>query len=451
MITAAPLADQAPSRAPSRFAPGWMAPTLIAGFPLWWALGLGELIFSVAGVAMLWDLSRRSSVIVPRTFGLYAAFIIVVAASGLMLDRPSAVLGWLTRTSQYVGVGVLLPYCLTHRRHLTSTRLLRALVWLWISAVTGGVLALVLGPVSFPTPMKMILPGGITANPFVFEQINPSLADVDGFLGFTSVRPKAPFTYTNGWGAALGLLFPVAAFACVRDVGIPRALVRATVVVGAIPIVFSLNRGLWLSITAGVAYGAVLLVRRHGSRVVVGLIIGAMVTAAVIAVSPLGSLIQQRAETGHSDEDRAELYHHVIDELKDSPFIGYGGPRQSEDGPPLGTHGQLWIILFSHGLLGAVLYFGFIAVNLIESAGGRSEMELVSHTILAVSGLQVFFYGHVPQQLAIIFIAIAIGALCRFEAVERAERRDLEALRRRAPDPATPSRESESSHEWRHP
>lgn len=430
MTATTPVADVAPTAGFRRFfQPGWMAPALIAGFPLWWALGLGELIFPIAGAAMLWDLSRQRSVVVPRTFALYAAFIVAVAASGLMLDRPSAALGWLTRTLQYAGVGAILPYCLTHRRHITSVRMLRSLVWLWIAGVTGGVAALLLGPLSFPTPMKLILPGGIAQNPFVFEQVNPSLADVDGFLGFTSVRPKAPFTYTNGWGAALGLLFPAAAYASVRNIGIPRWLVRITVAVGAIPIVFSLNRGLWVSIAAGCAYGSVLLVRRHGSRIIVGLIIAAVIAAGVIAVSPLGSLIQQRAETGHSDEDRAELYVEVIDKLKDSPFFGYGGPRATEDGPPLGTHGQLWIVLFSYGLVGAVLYFGFIAVSLLESAGGRSENELVAHTILVVSGIQVFFYGHVPQQLAIIFAAIAIGNLCRFEAVDAADTRDLRDLR----------------------
>lgn len=412
-----------------RLQPGWMAPALIAGFPLWWALGLGELIFPIAGAAMLWDLSKQRAVIVPRTFGLYAAFVIAVAASGLMLDHPSAILGWLTRIFQYVGVGAILPYCLTHRRHLTSERLLRALVWLWIAGVIGGVAALLLGPVSFPTPMKIILPDGIARNPIVFEQVNPSLADVDGFLGFTSVRPKAPFTYTNGWGAALGLLFPAALYASIRNVGIPRWLVSATLVIGAIPIVFSLNRGLWISILSACLYGSILVVRRHGSRVIVGLILGAVIAAAVIAVSPLGGLVQQRAETPHSNADRADLYAEVIDELKDSPFIGYGGPHQSEDGPPLGTHGQLWIILFSYGLLGGVCYFGFMGVSLLESASGRSEVELVAHTILVVAGIQVFFYGHVPQQLAIIFTAIAIGNLRRFEAVDDADRLDVTYLR----------------------
>jgi hypothetical protein len=387
MATATGAERTAPAASRERFQPGWMAPALIAGFPLWWALGLGELIFPIAGLAMLWDLSRRREVMVPRTFGMYAAFIVAVATSGLMLDKPSEALGWITR-----------------RRNLSSTRLLRSLVWLWIAAVAGGVAALVLGPMSFPTPMKYLLPGGISSNPFVFEQVNPSLADVDGFLGFTSVRPKAPFTYTNGWGAALGLLFPVAAYAAVCHIGIPRWLVRLSLILGTVPIVFSLNRGLWVSIAAACAYGSVLLVRRHGSRVVVGLILGAVIAATVIAVSPLGGLIEQRAENGHSDEDRAELYLEVISELKESPFFGYG-------------------------LVGAILYFGFMAVCLVESTGGRTGAELVAHTVLVISGLQVFFYGHVPQQLAIIFVAITIGNLCRFEAVDAAEERDLAGLR----------------------
>ncbi|MFT7648112.1 MAG: hypothetical protein ACI8Y4_002862 [Candidatus Poriferisodalaceae bacterium] len=416
-----------------RRSPGWLVPLLLTGFPLWWALGLGELIFPIAGFAMAISLARTGPVLVPRQFGLYALFVVAVAASGLMLDRPSAALGWLTRLGQYAGVGMILPYVLTNRAYITPERLLRALTWLWIASVTGGVVALIVGPLSFPTPLSFILPSGIAENPFVREQVHPSFADVDGFLGFTSIRPKAPFTYTNGWGAALGLLFPVAVYASVRNIGVPRPLVAASLFLGAAPIVMSLNRGLWLSIIAGIAYGSLLVARRYGSRHIAVMLIAATVAAAIISVSPLGSLVTQRIDTGHSDEDRAELYVEVIDELKNSPFLGFGGPRQSEHGPPLGTHGQLWIVLFSNGLIGAALYFGFMGSVLIETAGGRTEAELVAHTVLTVGAIQVFFYGHVPQQLAILFCAMSVAFLARIR-----ERGLITATSAQQPSPLKP-------------
>ena len=428
------LTDQSPSRTGlvGPFArlgrPGWMAPALLGGFPLWWALGLGELIFALITPLLLWDLVRHRAPEAPRSLALYAGFVIAVAASGLMLERPSALLGWAVRTAQYAGIGLLLPYCVTHRRHLAARHLLGSLVWLWVAAIGAGLAGLLLGPRSFPTPLLFILPDGITSNPFVAEQLRPGLADVDRFLGFTSVRPKAPFTYTNGWGAAVGLLFPVAALGAVRDLGVPQRLVRVSLVVAALPIIASLNRGLWLSLALGLLYGGSLVVRRHGSRAVVTLLLGAALTTAAVAVSPLGSLVEQRLRTGHSDADRAELYLQVIDELDASPVLGFGAPRPTDDGPPLGTHGQLWVVLFSHGLLGAVLYFGFFGAQLLDSLRGRSPEELTGHVILAIGAAQIFFYGHVPQQLAILMTVIAAIHLRRFElAAGTAEPREAGA------------------------
>lgn len=398
-----------------RLQPGWIVPALLAGFPVWWALGLGELIFPLAGAAMAADLVARRSVLVPRHFGLYAGFVVAVAASGMMLDAPSNLIGWFVRLAQYASVGLIVPYALTHRRDLRARRVVRALVVMWLSSVALGTAALVLGPVSFPTVTGVVLPAGITENSFVHEQVNPSLADVDGFLGFASVRPKAPFTYTNGWGAALGLLFPFAVFAAVHPVGLSRTLVRASLVVGVIPMTLSLNRGLWVSVAFAVVFGAVAATRVRGARILARLLVVAVVAVAAIAVSPLGTLLVDRVETPHSNDTRGSLYVQVIDELSDSPFLGYGAPRAQESGPPLGTHGQLWIVLFTTGLVGATLYFGFMFVSFLDSGRPRTDLELAVHVVLAVSLVQVFFYGHVPQQLAIIMATIALSALSRWD------------------------------------
>src|SRR5205085_2674838 len=78
---------------------------------------------------------------------------------------------------------------------------------------------------------------------------HPSAAQLQEVLGYTSPRPSAPFGYTNTWGNCLGLLlgwFVVSWFA--ERKSLRRALGLAILAVGAIPVVYSLNRGLWIGL-----------------------------------------------------------------------------------------------------------------------------------------------------------------------------------------------------------
>ena len=99
-------------------------------------------------------------------------------------------------------------------------------------------------------------------------------------------------------------------------------------------------------------------------------------------------------------------------ELPNSPIIGFGGPREVREGlPPAGTHGQLWIVLFSHGAAGALAYFTFIAGLFWSTRRYRTNVGLWCHVVIFVSLAQAPFYGHTPQQLAIIMLAGAVGML----------------------------------------
>src|SRR5947199_224934 len=61
---------------------GWLFYALFAGFPVWWALGLGSFIWPIMAVPMaLWLLARRRDLVVPRGFGLWVLFLVLVVAS----------------------------------------------------------------------------------------------------------------------------------------------------------------------------------------------------------------------------------------------------------------------------------------------------------------------------------------------------------------------------------
>ena len=342
---------------------GMLTPALIGLFPLWWAMGMSELIWPAFGLLMIVSLFRNGSVAIPRFAMAWVVFLLIVAASGFMLEEQQDVYSWVIRFSQYVSVGLIVPYVLTHRNHTPARIVFGSATALFLASVVGGYLGLLLGDFSFRSPLAYVLPGGFQANSFVRDVVNPSFADIERFLGrFEVTRPKAPFTYTNGWGAAMGLLFPFAIHDAISGFGVSRRIARIGILASAVPIMLSLNQGLWISIAAGVGYAAFRAAGRGDSRVVLQLLGVGLIATIAITATPLSNTIQSDLQNPNATEDRFELYEATLAELPNSPIIGFGGPREVREGlPPAGTHGQLWIVLFSHGAAGALAYFTFIA------------------------------------------------------------------------------------------
>lgn len=392
---------------------GMLIPALIGLFPLWWAMGLSELIWPAFGLLMIVSLFRNGSVAIPRFAMAWVVFLLIVAASGFMLEEQQDVYSWVIRFSQYVSVGLIVPYVLTHRNHTPARIVFGSATALFLASVVGGYLGLLLGDFSFRSPLAYVLPGGFQANSFVRDVVNPSFADIERFLGrFEVTRPKAPFTYTNGWGAAMGLLFPFAIHDAITGFGVSRRIARIGILASAVPIMLSLNQGLWISIAAGVGYAALRAAGRGDSRVVLQLLGVGLIATIAITATPLSNTIQSDLQNPNATEDRFELYEATLAELPNSPIIGFGGPREVREGlPPAGTHGQLWIVLFSHGAAGALAYFTFVAGLFWSTRRYRTNVGLWCHVVIFVSLAQAPFYGHTPQQLAIIMLAGAVGLL----------------------------------------
>lgn len=393
--------------------PGMLTVALFGGFPLWWAFGLGELVWPMFGVLMAISLLQSTSVSIPRFASLWVIFLFAVVASGLMLEDTLDIFSWGIRLAQYTGAGLLIPYVLTHR-HTTPARLLvGSMTVLFMGSVAGGYIGLVTGEWTFRSPMAYVLPAGLQANSFVHDVIYPGFADIERFLGrFAVTRPKAPFTYTNGWGAAMGVLFPFALIDGFTGFGVPRRIARIGLLLSVVPMVLSLNQGLWISLIAGSGYAALRSAGRGDGRGVLQLVFAGMIVAILIAATPLGGAFSGDLQNPDATDDRATLYIATIRELPKSPIIGFGGPRQvTDNGPPAGTHGQLWVVLFSHGAAGAISYFGFLGAMLWQTRRYRTTVGLWAHTVVLISFVQAPFYGHVPQQLGIIMVGAAVGIL----------------------------------------
>jgi len=121
---------------------------------------------------------------------------------------------------------------------------------------------------------------------------------------------------------------------------------------------------------------------------------------------------QLETRSEDSNETRSTLYAETLKETAKSPLIGYGSTRPNPadpDGPPLGTHGQLWAVLFAHGYLGVGLFLTFFVTAFFRT----KPQDPVPHwakVALLIGLLQMPIYGHLPHQLFVLMAAVVMSS-----------------------------------------
>jgi polysaccharide biosynthesis protein PslJ len=420
--------------------PSWPLLALFVGFPVWWLLGLGALIWPLLALPMLGALVIRGRLRVPAGFIIWLGFLLWMLGSGIQLDSAERVIGWAYRASLYFAATVVFLYVYnTQRTRLPPRTLALTLTIFWLFVVAGGYLGMARPNGSFTTPVELLLPGGLVANGFVKALVHPSFAQTAGASLGVAPRPQAPFTYTNEWGANFALLVPMVftAMSRTRTEG-GRLVLGLLLPVGMIPAALSLNRGLFLSLGAGLLYAALRYAIRGRVKPLIGITVVACVAAAVFAIGPAKDLLQERVANSATNQTRAALYLETIDRVKSSPILGFGAPRPSEDtpgAPSAGTQGQLWMVLFSHGYPGAALYVGWYLWALWRTRRGHTAVAFWAHVTVFIGLVQLPYYGALPAQLVIVMIATAM-AMREEEVVPQPDR----ARRPRAARPTVEAR-----------
>ncbi len=401
--------------ATARLPHAWPLYTLFLGFPLWWFLGLGSFIWPIMAVPMAFSLLARERVRVPRGFGLYLLFMMWMLASALQISGPDRMIGFIFRAMLYGSAGITGLYIYNAPKRLLPTNtVVKVMACFWVIVVAGGLLGIMAPTWEFSTLMEKLIPGRLLANDFVATLVHPTTAQIQTFLGYEVPRPRAPFVYTNDWGGNYALLVPflVAAWSQIRSLA-RRNLLRLLAVVSLLPVVFSLNRMLWLCLVVTAVYASLRFALRGRKGGVQGVLAFVAVFCMVFTFGPTRQLIDDRIATPHSNQGRAILYKEAADSVQKSPLLGYGGPRPSQANPNLpsvGTQGQFWLVLFSHGIPGALLFVSFFAYACWRTRKARSPIALWCHVVVVLALVQMPFYGLLPSQLNIIMIAIALAS-----------------------------------------
>ncbi|MFC4587245.1 hypothetical protein [Sphaerisporangium corydalis] len=507
----------------------WPIAAFLVGYPIWWALGFGGLSIIVVAFPMAAVLWRRRPIVVPKGMGLWALLIAGYLVSALTLaDTPPGtygeldtgrVLAYAMRLALYLALLVMVLYLgnLTERE-LPQLALVRMLGVLFVTTVAGGLLGVFAPAFEFTSPMETLLPEWISGNSFVRNLIHPTAAQVQHVLGHASPRPEAPFEWANAWGSNVSVLLIWFVVGWWAHGGPVRKLCCALLVsLSAIPIVYSLNRGLWIALALTTAYFLLrphpkppttptlhptqdidpavhtrahphsppgvspsahprphptpgidpsvhprphptpgidpsrhtrpqptphvgppdLLASHHfhpspGSVIAPGrsrraLVVGAAVAVGVVVffAGPLGGIVTQRLDSPHSNRIRAFTVTATIEAATHSPFIGYGNTRNAfgnyktittgrtgwcpECGhPPLGSDGQIWLLLITQGFTGALLYIAFFAGAVRRFWHDRTPIGQAGTLVMILVLLYMFVYDGLVTALSLYLISFAL-------------------------------------------
>lgn len=423
--------------------PAWPVVALLAGWPLWWILGFNNyapVVFAIPMAYRLyrWQASGTRSVRVPPGFGLWLMFLVVTMASVLTLGLTAPgtvvspvsnrVISFTIRTIVYLACTVILLYAGNlEERELPRRRLAFLLGLVGIYTVAGGIGGVILPNAQITSPLAKLVPQSLLAgNGQLQMMLHPATAQVMTFLGYAQGRPAAPFSWTNMWGNVLAITLPwlFVAWWC-YGTRKERRYLAVVFAIGLVPVVYSLDRGLWIGLGFTILYLAVRFAARGKATLLAVLCATLVLAAVVIAVSPLHGLISQRLSHGRSNTGRASGTLIAIQDGASSPLVGYGDTRHEQGSASsitlgrtanckacgqsvVGGDGQLQLLLICVGVTGAFFYISFFGYGIWRYRRDRSPYGMAGLLVLMLGFIFMFVYEAVGPPLAFTFLSYAL-------------------------------------------
>ena len=393
--------------------PVWPMVALLAGYPLWWIVGIVDFSWILFGGVQLLYLLRAGATRAPRGFGVWLAFLVWMTLSVTQLDTFGRLIGFSYRHLLYVAATVIFLYVYNARSRLHDTFVLGLLTIYWLITVAGGFLGMALPTTVVRTPLSYVLPGFLLNNELVNHMVIRRFAQYDpnSFFDVTP-RPSAPFLYTNNWGNAYSLLLPFVLLYLIRVRHRRRFwLLLPMVPLSFIPAAATLNRGMFLGLAIAAVYLSVRYLLRGRPGIMLSVILAGALGAGAFTASSFDDEISSRVEDTSTTEDRAEIYVQTLRSVQDNPLFGLGAPRPSTNPniPPVGTHGQFWMVLHSHGIPGVLFFLGWFALAFAASLRRRDDVGTVANATLLVALAEVFYYGFLPVGLMLTMVAAALA------------------------------------------
>jgi polysaccharide biosynthesis protein PslJ len=407
----------------------WPLYFIFLALPLWWALGAIYFIWPLLTFPLLLSLLAGGRIVFPRRFGVWLLFLAWLPLSVVQLHNGLSYALFAYRASLFFSATILFLYVFNASRDQISTTVgLNILALFWVEVIVGGFLGVLFPTISFHTPTESLVPRAFLDDQTAYNFIHPAFADVVTFFGHSVGRPKVLFGYTNQWGACVAVLTPfaLAAYSRLRR-GALRRSCGVLLILSVIPIALSLNRGLWLGLAAGLGYVGVRFARmKHFRALFAGAVVLA-VCAVVVAATPLGNFVVDRLTTEQtSTGTRLSTYDETIARVKESPLIGYGSPGATDTSRAysnLGTHGQLFTVVYSYGIPALAFFVGWFAYTFLRAARRRTYACLWASAAVFVALVEIPYYNLMPTTIHVVMVAAALAwrDIVRPEGTEVAE------------------------------
>ena len=413
-MTSLARADRSLSQRGLALPPSWPFYFVFLSLPVWWALGAAYFIWPVLTFPLLLSLLLRRDIKFPPKFGLWMLFLAWMFLSAVQLDTGLSFALFGYRSLLYISATILFLYVFNAPRDQLSDRtVFGVLALFWAAVIVGGFLGVFFPHVSFSTPVESVVPDSFLRDKTAYYFVHPGFSEVMTFLGYPVGRPKTFFAYTNQWGACVAVLTPIALAAFSRMApGIPRRLFATLLVLSVVPIIFSLNRGLWLALGAGLAYLALRFARMGQIRTLVAGVAGLAALAVVLLVTPLGALTGDRfTSEKNSNNTRTSVYEQTAEQVRNSPFIGYGSPKSQvdENVPAIGTQGQLFTLTYSYGIPALLFFAGWLLYTFWRAWRQRSHTCFWVSAALFILLVELPYYNFMPTTLHVIMAALAVA------------------------------------------
>jgi hypothetical protein len=400
-----PPAADAPSRRRT-YRPdkaSWPLWLFTAGLPISYAVGIHGVAWMLPALVFGARILANPSTRFPRSSVPLVLLVVWILLSASMLPSAANLPLFAYRWSLFAGCLAAFVWLVNVREEVVpSHRIVDWLAAMWIVLIVFGYVATVLPNLITASPFQLSL-GPIGKIGYVARITEWRFAETQKIMGIAVPRPAAPFGSANSWGSAVGILTPFFVRSWLVDVDRKRRRQGiALLVLGVYPILVSVNRGLWISLTIGLVYFAArkALRGKFGALAVLGG--GVAVMAVLLVATSAGDLVSNRLDdSGKSNDARSNLYELAWQGTLDSPLVGNGAPvpvpGAPPEAPPIGTHGLFWYLMFVHGFVGLFLFLAWVAIEVFRSGRVRTPLAWWTHLSLVVAVVEVPYYGLLPH------------------------------------------------------
>jgi O-antigen ligase len=192
-----------------------------------------------------------------------------------------------------------------------------------------------------------------------------------------------------------------------------------------VPVIYSLNRGVWIGLVLCVLF----LAAKFTARGRLGLLAAVMALVAagamIFAFTPLNGIVTQRLQHGQSNSIRSSLDRQAFGAALKSPIVGWGTTRNALGSPtsiaigktptcptcgnaPIGSTGEIWELLIANGFVGAAFFVFFFLLVAFHYRRDQSPEGIAARLVLYLAPFYSFFYAELPTALSLTFMSLAL-------------------------------------------